>query len=116
MKTIRTQTLFASFVVAILLLLNISPALAGGPNEAAREQRGISWSHRSRLHEMGDRFSPHGGPGQWRCWRRALCRGGSNIEPTANGDKIDALYHINGGAFHFTAHNHATKICRMVQP
>ena len=32
-----------------------------------------------------------------------------NIEPTANGDKIDALYHINGGAFHFTAHNHVTE-------
>ena len=47
MKTIRTQTLFASLVVAILLLLNISPALAGGPNEAADnkgEFRGASKS------------------------------------------------------------------------
>jgi hypothetical protein len=34
MKTIRTQTLFASFVIAILLLLNISSALAGGHETA----------------------------------------------------------------------------------
>ena len=38
MKTIRTQTLFASFVIAMLLLLNVSPALAGGLRETAEKQ------------------------------------------------------------------------------
>ena len=34
MKTIRIQTHFASFMIAIVLLLNISPALAGGLHES----------------------------------------------------------------------------------
>ena len=38
MKTIRSQTLLASFVVAILLLLNVSPATAGGLSETAEKQ------------------------------------------------------------------------------
>ena len=33
MKTIRIRTLFASFVIAMLLSLNISSALAGGLRE-----------------------------------------------------------------------------------
>ena len=50
MKTISIQTRFASFVIAILLLLQISPALAGGPHE----QRGrFSWPRRSHLLKMG---------------------------------------------------------------
>ena len=36
MKTMRIQTRVASFVIAILLLLQISPALAGGPPEQRR--------------------------------------------------------------------------------
>jgi hypothetical protein len=32
-----------------------------------------------------------------------------NIVPTRDGDKIEALHHINGRAFHFTAHNYITE-------
>jgi hypothetical protein len=28
------------------------------------------------------------------------------VVPTKDGDKIEALYHVNGAAFHFTAHNY----------
>jgi hypothetical protein len=35
MKTMHVQTHVASFVIATLLVLQISPALAGGPPEAA---------------------------------------------------------------------------------
>ena len=38
MKTIRNRKLFASFVVAIMLLLNISPALAGGQRETSGDK------------------------------------------------------------------------------
>ena len=38
MKTIRNRTLFASFVIAMLLLLNISPALAGGQRETSGDK------------------------------------------------------------------------------
>jgi hypothetical protein len=35
MKTIRNRILFASFVIAMSLLLNLSPALAGGQHETS---------------------------------------------------------------------------------
>jgi len=109
MKTIRTQTLFASFVIAMLLLLNISPALAGGVRETAGKQdkfRGhvevIFTKWITDFPNMAGIVSGDVGGG--------LFAGEIlNAENTATTSKLEALYHINGGAFKFTAHNFITQ-------
>jgi hypothetical protein len=109
MKTIRTQTLFASFVIAMLLLLNISPVLAGGLRETAEKQdkfRGhvevIFTKWITDFPNMAGIVSGDVGGG--------LFAGEIlNAENTATTSKLEALYHINGGAFKFTAHNFITQ-------
>jgi len=109
MKTIRTRTLFAPFVIAMLLLLNVSPALAGGLRETAETQdkfRGhvevIFTKWITDFPNMAGIVSGDVGGG--------LFAGEIlNAENTATTSKLEALYHINGGAFKFTAHNFITQ-------
>jgi hypothetical protein len=97
MKTIRSRTLFASFVIAILLLLNISPALAGGQ----RETSGTKGKFHSRVEviftkwvtnfpNMAGLVSGDAGGGTFA--GEIL-----NYDHTTAVDKIETLYHINGG-------------------
>jgi len=109
MKTIRTQTFSASFVVAILLLLNVSPALAGGPNEGLDKKGEFRGRIEVAFTKWVTSFPNMAGLVSGDVGAGLFAGEILNIEPTTNGDKIDALYHINGGAFHFTAHNHVTE-------
>jgi hypothetical protein len=109
MKNIRTQNLFASFVIAMLLLLSVSPALAGGLRETADQQnkfRGhvevIFTKWITDLPNMAGIVSGDVGGG-------VFAGEILNAENTATTSKIEALYHINGGAFKFTAHNFITQ-------
>ena len=106
MKTIRIQTRVASFVIAILLLLQISPALAGGPPEAAANNfRGrvevtfLKWI--TNTPNMAGVVSGDVGGGTF---------AGLILTRVMEGAiaKIEALYHINGKALQFTAHNYIT--------
>ena len=106
MKTMRIQTRVASFVIAILLLLQISPAFAGGPPEAAANNfRGrvevtfLKWI--TNAPNMAGVVSGDVGGGTF---------AGLILTRVTEGDvtKIEALYHINGKALQFTAHNFIT--------
>ena len=109
MKTIRNRTLFASFVVAILLLLNISSALAGGQ----RETSGDKGKFRGRVEVIFTKwitdFPNMAGLVSGDVGGGLFAGEILNITPTTNGEIIEALYHINGGAYHFTAHNFITQ-------
>jgi len=107
MKTMRIQTRVASFVIAILLLLQISPALAGGPPEAAANNfRGrvevtfIKWV--TNWPNMAGVVSGDVGGGLFA--GEVL-----NYNHTDAIDTVEALYHINGGALRFTAHVFVTQ-------
>ena len=108
MKTIRIQTRVAAFVIAIFLLLQISPALAGPPPGAAGDNfRGrvevtfIKWVYDPAGINMAGVVSGDVGGGTFAA--EAL-----NFSQTGAIAKIEALYHINGGALQFTAHNYIT--------
>jgi hypothetical protein len=103
MKTICIQKPFASLVIAMLLLLNISSALAGGlhgPEAGKNKFRShvevaftkwlAGWPNMAGL-VSGDAGGGH------------FVGEVLNFEHTEAVDKIEALYHINGGAFQFTA-------------
>ena len=108
MKTIRTQTLFASFVIAILLLLNISPALAGGHEIAINnpEFRGrIEVTFTKWITDFPNMAGVVSGDAGGGLFAGEIL----NAENTATTSKLEALYHINGGAFKFTAHNFITQ-------
>ena len=109
MKTICIQKLFASFVIAMLLSVNISSALAGGLHgtevgknkfrgrvEVAFTKWLAGWPNMAGL-VSGDAGGGH------------FVGEVLNFEHTEAVDKIEALYHINGGAFQFTAHNFITQ-------
>ncbi len=109
MKTIRNRKLFASFVVAIMLLLNISSALAGGQ----RETSGDKGRFRGRVEVIFTKwitdFPNMAGLVSGDVGGGTFAGEILNITPTTNGEIIEALYHINGGAYHFTAHNFITQ-------
>jgi hypothetical protein len=109
MKTICIQKLFASFVIAMLLSVSISSALAGGligtevdknkfrgRVEVAFTKWLAGWPNMAGL-VSGDAGGGH------------FVGEVLNFEHTEAVDKIEALYHINGGAFQFTAHNFITQ-------
>src|SRR5262247_1010531 len=103
MKTMHVQTHVASFLIATLLLLQISPALAGGPPAAATENfhgrvevTFIKWVTDSP--NMAGVVSGDVGGGTFA--GEVL-----NYNHTDAIDSIEALYHINGKALQFTAHN-----------
>ncbi len=105
MKTMRIRTLFASCVFA-MLLLNISPALAGNLHEPGRNKATIP----GRVEVIFLKWitdSPNmagvvsGDPGAGLFAGEIL-----KFEQTERFTKIEALYHINGKDFQFTAHNH----------
>src|SRR5689334_11105773 len=108
MKTVRIQTRLASLVMATLLLLNI-PALAGN----LHEQRDAKEEFHGRVEviftkwitdfpRMEGLVSGDVGGGTF---AGEILKG----EHTTEVDEIEAIYHINGGAHHFTAHNHITQ-------
>lgn len=103
MKTMRTQTRFASFLIAMFLLLNISTALANGQSATIGKSHGrvevtfLKWI--ATLPNMAGVVS--GDPGAGLFAGEILA-----FEQTERFTKIEALYHINGKDFQFTAHNH----------
>jgi hypothetical protein len=106
MKTNRSRILFASFVIAILLLLNISPALAGGQNVTGGDKgkfhgriEVIFTKWVTDFPNMAGVVSGDAGAGLFA--GQILKR-----EETERFTKIEALYHINGKDSQFTAHNH----------
>jgi len=109
MKILRNRKLFASFVVAIMLLLNISSALAGGQ----RETSGDKGRFRGRVEVIFTKwitdFPNMAGLVSGDVGGGTFAGEILNITPTTNGEIIEALYHINGGAYHFTAHNFVTQ-------
>jgi hypothetical protein len=107
MKTIRIQTRIASFVIAILLLLQISTALASGRRAAAVDNfRGrvevtfIKWV--TDWPNMAGVVSGDVGGGLF----VGLVL---NYNHTDAIDTVEAIYHINGGALQFTAHVYVTQ-------
>jgi hypothetical protein len=105
MKTLRIRPLFASCALA-MLLLNISPALAGNLNETGANKAKIPGRVEVIFLKWLTNF-PHmagvvsGDPGGGLFAGEVLKR-----TETDRYVKIDALYHINGKDFQFTAHNH----------
>ena len=103
MKTMRTQTRFASFLIAMFLLLNISTALANGQSTTMGRSHGrvevtfLKWI--ATLPNMAGVVS--GDPGAGLFAGEILA-----FEQTERFTKIEALYHVNGKDFQFTAHNH----------
>src|SRR3954469_11764976 len=110
MKTIQTaRTIFASFVVTTLLVLSVSTALAEG-GKATGQNVG---KFRGRVEVVFTKWVTDfpnmaglvsGDPGGGLFAGEVL-----NVEPVTDGVKIEALYHINGKAFQFTAHNFVTQ-------
>ena len=109
MKTIRNRAIFASFVVTTLLFFNVSTAWAGG--EKATGQNVGKFNGRVEVvftkwvtdfPNMAGLVS--GDPGGGLFAGEVL-----NVEPVTDGVKIEALYHINGKTFQFTAHNFVTQ-------
>jgi hypothetical protein len=98
MNAIRPQIRVVSVVGAIVLLLLISPALAGDTFHGRVEVIFLKWVI---------------GPGPLMAGVVSGDVGGGTFageilgaSQTGNILKIDALYHVNGGAHQFTAHNH----------
>jgi len=96
-------------VVALATLLNISPTLASGLPPAAGNKEKLhvrvevtftKWV--TDLPNMAGLVSGDVGGGTFA--GEIL-----NDDHTPAVDKIEALYHINGGAYHFTAHNFITQ-------
>ena len=93
----------------MLLLLNISPALAGGQRETSGDKgkfhgrvEVIFTKWITDFPNMAGLVSGDAGAG--------LFAGEIlGVTPTTDGEIIEALYHINGGAYHFTAHNFITQ-------
>jgi hypothetical protein len=105
MKTIRIRTLFASCVLA-MVLLNISPALAGNLNENGANKGKIPGRVEAIFLKWLTNFPNmegvvSGDPGGGLFAGEVLKR-----TETKRFVKIEALYHINGKDFQFTAHNH----------
>lgn len=109
MKTIRARTFFASCVIAMSLLLSISPALAAGPQAKADNKEKFFGTVEVAFTKWVIDYPNMAGLVSGDAGAGLFAGEILNIEPTANGDKIDAFYHINGGAFQFTAHNHVTE-------
>ena len=109
MKTNRIQTLFGSFLIAILILLNTSPALAGGLHETAENKdkfRGrIEVTFTKWITDYPNMAGVVSGDVGGGLFAGEIL----NAENTTTTSKLEALYHINGGAFKFTAHNFITQ-------
>jgi hypothetical protein len=105
MKTMRIRTLFASCVLA-MLLLNISPALAGNLHETGANNAKLPGRVEAIFLKWLTSFPNmegvvSGDPGAGLFAGEVLKR-----TETKHFIKIEALYHINGKDFQFTAHNH----------
>jgi hypothetical protein len=109
MKTIRNRTLFASFVIAVLLLLNISPALAGGQRETSGDKGKFHGRVEVIFTKWITDFPNMAGVVSGDAGAGLFAGEILGITPTTNGEVLEALYHINGGAYHFTAHNFITQ-------
>ena len=109
MKTIRNRTLFASFVIAILLLLNISPALAGGQRETSGDKGKFHGRVEVIFTKWITDFPNMAGVVSGDAGAGLFAGEILGITPTTDGEVLEALYHINGGAYHFTAHNFITQ-------
>jgi hypothetical protein len=109
MKTIRNRTLFASFVIAILLLINISPARAGGQHETSAGKGKLHSRVEVIFTKWVTNFPNMAGLVSGDAGGGTFAGEVLNYDHTAAVDKIEALYHINGRAYHFTAHNFVTQ-------
>lgn len=109
MKTNRSRILFASFVIAILLLLNISPALASGQNVTGGDKGKFHGRVDVTFTKWVTDFPNMAGVVSGDAGAGLFVGEVLNVVPISGGDKIEALYHINGAAFHFTAHNFVTE-------
>jgi hypothetical protein len=109
MKNSRIKTFCTSLIVMTLLVLTISPALAGDLHEGG-QQRGkfhgrvevIFTKWVTDFPNMAGVVSGDAGAGTFS--GEVL-----NYEHTTTTDRIEALYHINGGTHPFTAHNYVTQ-------
>jgi hypothetical protein len=98
MKAIRPRIRLASFVSAIVLLLQISPALAADTVHGRVELIFLKWVIGSGPLMAGVVSGDVGGG--------TFAGEILSASQTGNILTIDALYRINGGAQQFTAHNH----------
>ena len=101
MKAIRAQICFVLLAGALVLSLQIPSALAGDGFHGRVEVAFLKWVIGAGPHMAGVVSGDVGG---------GLFAGEIlSSSQTGNIFKIDALYHINGGAHQFTAHNHITQ-------
>ncbi|HKW93159.1 MAG TPA: hypothetical protein VJX92_14785 [Methylomirabilota bacterium] len=98
MKAIRPRIRLASVVSAIVLFLQISPALAEDTFHGRVEVIFLKWVVGPGP-QMAGVVSGDVGGGTF---------AGDILSASQQGNilTLDALYHINGGAHQFTAHNH----------
>jgi hypothetical protein len=98
MKAIRPKTRLASIVGAVVLLLHISPVWAEDTFHGRVEVIFLKWVV-SAGPLMAGVVSGDVGGGTF---------AGEILNASQQGNilTLDALYHINGGAHQFTAHNH----------
>lgn len=109
MKTLRVPSCVASFVIAVLLLLPISSAVADGSSKKGGHDpieviftKWVTTAETTGVLNMEGVVSGDVGGGKF--------VGEATITfSDSNTTKIDAFYHINGGAHHFTAHNRVTQ-------
>ena len=107
MKTMHVQTHVASFLIATLLLLQISPALADGP-PAAEADKFHGRVEVTFLKWIPDFSGSMAGVVSGDVGGGTFAGEVLNYNHTDAIDTIEALYHINGKALQFTAHNYVT--------
>src|SRR5258705_2684019 len=109
MKTIPNRKLLASFVIAILLLLNISPALTGGQLATS----GGKGKYHGRVEVIFTKwvtnFPNMAGVVSGDAGGGLFAGEILDIKPTTNGDIIEGLFHIKSRGFPIYAHNYLTE-------
>jgi hypothetical protein len=108
MKTNRNRTLYSTFLMTAFLLLSVSAALADDIDGRADKCK-----FRGRVEVAFTKWLTNGpnmagvvsGDVGGGLFKGKILK----VETAGNVFKIEAVYHINGGAFQFTAHNFVTE-------
>jgi hypothetical protein len=109
MKTLRAQSRVAALVIASLFLLQIAPALASGQLETAGDQdqdrRGVEVTFTKWVTDWPNMAGVVSGDVGGGTFAGEVL----NYAPSTAITRIEALYHVNGGARQLTAHVFVTQ-------
>jgi hypothetical protein len=108
MKINRTRTLYSTFLMTAFLLLSVSAALGAdrdGTADKCKFRRRVEVAFTKWVTNGPNMAGVVSGDAGGGLFEGEILKS----EGTGNVFKIEALYHINGGAFQFTAHNFITE-------